>query len=364
MSNVIASGVAAWQSHTWNTHSHFTIFPARDIIINMNTKDSVIAVLKKSRDYVSGEKISETLGLSRMAVNSAVKSLRADGYEITSVTNRGYLLTRSPDIINCGELSAYLPSERTEKVLCLESVDSTNNRLRSLALEGAPAGQIVIAESQTAGRGRYGRSFASPKGKGVYLSALLRPQNVTAASVMSASAWVAAAIHNAVMNAFGVRTGIKWVNDLTLGSKKLCGILTEMSIESENGHIQYMVIGAGVNVNETAEDFPEEYRSVATSLYMHTGVKLSRAKLAAEMIKSLDKLSEDIPFNKQPYLDIYRTYNVTAGKEVRLVSANENSVAYAKAIDDEFGLVVIDKDGNEKTVHSGEASVRGLYGYV
>lgn len=330
----------------------------------MTTKDEVIAILKESSDYVSGEKISELLGLSRVAVNSAVKSLRADGYKITSSTNKGYMLVSSPDKITSGDLSRYIGKERADNVICLDSVDSTNNYLRKSAYDGANAGTVVIAESQSAGRGRYGRSFASPAGKGVYMSVLLRPENVTAEELSCVSAWVAVAVHNAIKSAYGILTGIKWVNDITLGNKKLCGILTEMSIESENGHVQYIIVGAGVNVNETAEDFPEQYRSVATSLYEYTGKKHDRTVLAAEMIKSLDILNRDLPRLKQKYLDAYRKYNVTIGKEVRVISPLGESSAFAAGLDDDFGLIIRTADGKEKTVHSGEVSVRGLYGYV
>ncbi|MDE7464672.1 MAG: biotin--[acetyl-CoA-carboxylase] ligase [Clostridiales bacterium] len=330
----------------------------------MTTKDEVIAVLSESGGYVSGEKISERLGISRTAINTAVKSLRAEGYVIDSSTNKGYALSHSPDTVSCGMLSLYLGKERAENITCLDCVDSTNNYLRKSALDGAESGHVVIAESQTAGRGRLGKSFASPAGKGVYMSLLLRPQNVTAEEVSSVSAWVASAIHNAVFAACGVRTGIKWVNDITLGSKKLCGILTEMSIESETKRIQYMIVGIGVNVNEDEADFPEEYRGIATSLHIHTKEKFDRAKLAAEMIKSLDALAADLPHNKQPYLDTYRKYNVTTGKDVRLISLSGDSVGYAVDITDDFGLRVRSENGEEKTVHSGEVSVRGLYGYV
>lgn len=329
----------------------------------MNTKDEVLAVLGTSDDYVSGEKMSEIVGVSRMAINSAVKSLRESGYIIKSSTNRGYMLESSPDIISCGALSLYLPPHRADNVICLKSVDSTNNYLRTLAIEGKPHGTVAIAESQSAGRGRMGRSFASPESKGVYLSMLIRPEQVRAEETSAVSAWVAVAIRDAVARAYGVDAGIKWVNDLTLGNKKICGILTEMSIESETGHIQYMVVGAGVNVNETEEDFPKEFRSVATSLKMETAKNYNRVRLAAEMIKSLDKLCSDFPSRKQYYLDSYRKYNVTTGKDVRLISGSAESVGFAKAIDDDFALVV-ETDGKEKSVHSGEVSVRGLYGYV
>lgn len=329
----------------------------------MKTKDEVLAVLKKRGDYVSGETLGETLGVSRMAVNAAVKALRQDGYEISSSTNRGYILTGAPDLINGGELLALLPAERAENILCLDSVDSTNNRLRELALAGAPAGQVVLAESQTAGRGRYGRQFASPTGKGVYLSMLFRPESVQPASVSTLTAHVAVAICDAVQTVCGVRPGIKWVNDLLLGNRKICGILTEMSVESESGHIQYVIVGAGVNVNETDADFPAALRPIATSILAETGQRFARARLAAQMITELDKLRAVWPHEKARYLAAYRKDCVTVGKTVRLSGADEQT-AFAKAIADDFGLIVRFPDGTEKTVSSGEVSVRGLYGYV
>lgn len=329
----------------------------------MKTKDEVLAVLKKHGGYVSGETLGETLGVSRMAVNAAVKALRQDGYEISSSTNRGYILTCAPDRLNSGELLALLPAERVEKILCLDSVDSTNNRLRELALTGAPAGQVVIAESQTAGRGRRGRQFASPAGKGVYLSTLFRPESVQPAAVTTLTAHVAVAICNAVETVCGVRPGIKWVNDLLLGNRKICGILTEMSVESENGHIQYVIVGVGVNANETENDFPAELRPVATSILTETGKRFDRARLAAQMILELDKLRAVWPHEKGRYLAAYRNDCVTVGKTV-ILSGTDEQTAFAQAVSDDFGLIVRFPDGTEKTISSGEVSVRGLYGYV
>ncbi len=329
----------------------------------MNTKDAVIAALRKQDDYVSGETLGKTLGISRAAVNSAIRSLRDDGYEILSSTNKGYAISSAPDKINCGELLAYLPPKRVENVLCVDCVDSTNNALRAMAFDGAKAGQIMIAEAQTAGRGRYGRQFVSPKGKGIYISALLRPDNVEPQNAAFITAWVAVAVSNAVEKVSGIRPVVKWVNDLLLGNKKICGILTEMSVESENGHIQYVIIGAGLNVNETAEDFPEELREKATSLYEYTGRKFSRAQIAAEIIKEFDIMAKAFPADKAKYLSAYRKDCVTVGKNVR-VCGKEEKKGVAKEISDDFGLVVRFENGEEKTVSSGEVTVRGENGYT
>ncbi len=327
------------------------------------TKDQVIAILKKSEGYVSGEEISQTLGISRAAVNSAVKSLRNDGYEILSSTNRGYSLSGSPDKLSTGELLALLPAERFSSVICLDTVDSTNNYLRTLAQSGAPDGQVVVSNMQTGGRGRLGRRFYSPEDKGVYFSMLMRPDTLPA-ETSNITAWVAVAMCSAVESACGVRPGIKWVNDLVMNGKKICGILTEMSLESETAHIQHLITGIGINANQTESDFPEDIRHIASSIAAETGLKISRANLTRDMILELDRLRADWPNQKQKYLADYRRDCVTLGKEVRFLRNGTEFIAFAEDIDDSFGLVVRFPDGRRESLTSGEVSVRGLYGYV
>ena len=329
----------------------------------IKTKDAVLAYLKKCGNYVSGETLGETLGISRMAINSAVNTLRRDGYEISSVTNKGYCVTASPDVINDGELLARLPAERLQKVLLLDSVDSTNNRLHEMAVAGAPDGQVIIAESQQAGRGRYGRTFVSPRGKGIYLSVLFRPIALQPVLASTLAAWVAVAMGNAVYKVCGVRPDIKWVNDLVLGKRKICGILTETTVESETGHIRHVIVGAGLYVNERPEAFPHELQNTATSLFAETGIRYNRAQIAAQMITELDTLGAAWPQEKEHYLKAYRQNCITVGNTVRL-SGKEERIGYAQDIDDNFGLIVRFDDGTQTTVISGEASVRGLYGYV
>ena len=261
------------------------------------TKDAVLAILRKENGYISGEHISRLLGVSRAAVNTAVKALRAEGYEILSSTNKGYHLHTVPNSLHAKELSAYLEEERMQAVECLDSVDSTNNRLRELALAGAPNGQVVLADKQTQGRGRRGRAFASPQDNGIYLSILFYPDSLPT-DIVEITAWTAVATNNAIAAVCGVRAGIKWVNDLVFGRKKVCGILTEMSVESEGGYVQYIIIGIGINVNEQEGDFPEELQDIATSLAMETGNTHSRARLAAALIHELDKMQEAWPSGK------------------------------------------------------------------
>lgn len=325
------------------------------------TKDAVLSILRKEKTHVSGEAISAQLGISRAAVNTAVKALRNEGFSIQSTTNRGYLLCAEPDAIDARALSAFLSEERMKTVLCVESVDSTNNRLKDLAFSGAPDGQVMIANEQTAGRGRMGRSFLSLKDQGIYLSMLLRPESLPS-DIAEITAWTAVAISGAVEEVYGVAPGIKWVNDLVMNGKKICGILTEMSVETESGRVQYVIVGIGVNVNQPQDFFPEELRHIATSLAVETGKCNPRAQLAAAMIRHLDQLRADWPKNKQPYLDTYRANNITAGKDILVVRAGEERPAKALSVNDDFSLQVQYPDGTEQTIFSGEVSIRGIYG--
>jgi len=324
------------------------------------TKDSVLSILLTAGECVSGESMSRELGISRAAVNAAVQTLRQEGYVISSSTRTGYTLASSPDKLRDGEMAARLGG-RAEKVVCLDSVGSTNDYLKLLAKDGAPEGTVVAANTQTAGRGRMGRSFLSPENEGVYLSILLRP-DCAPESVPQLTAWVAVAMRRALESSCGVSPGIKWVNDLVLGGRKLGGILTEMAAEGESGHIEYIVAGIGINVGQTA--FPEELSAMATSLYLETGKHFSRCALACAMIRELDALTAAFPLEKAAYLEDYRAACVTLGREVTFPAGGQTRSARAEGIDEDFGLSVRFADGHAETLRSGEVSVRGLYGYV
>lgn len=323
------------------------------------TKDLVLEILRQKQDYISGEKISTQLGISRAAVNTAVKSLRASGYDIRSSTNKGYCLHACPDALTARELSAFLPSERMEIITCLDSVDSTNNQLRALAFSGAPDGQVVLANEQTNGRGRRGREFLSPRDKGIYLSMLLRPDSLPT-DIAEITAWAAVAVINAIETLYGIAPGIKWVNDLVLGGKKVCGILTESFIESETGYVQHVLVGVGINVTEQA--FPQDLSKIATSLSMESDRSISRAKLAAQVIQELDHLRSSWPREREKYLAAYRRRDITVGRDIVVLRGDSRRNAVAISIDDHFALNVRYQDGSCETLSSGEVSICGLYG--
>ena len=323
----------------------------------MTTKDAVLAMLLREQGYVSGERMSEAIGVSRMAVSGAAKALRGEGYEIESVTNRGYIIKNAPERLSAGELAARLGDERAESIICLDEADSTNRALREAAENGAGQGSVVIACGQRTGRGRQGRSFFSPKGKGVYLSYLMRPECSAAASA-ELTAWAAVAARRAVARVCGARVGIKWVNDLMLGGKKLGGILTEMSIEAESGAVAYAVVGVGININTAPDDFGAELCGIATSLAAETGKPQSRADIAAALITELDAVCKGMPHERAGYLAEYRATDTVCGHEVVLVQSGGESCAEALAINDDFSLLVRDENGNERSVRSGEVRVR------
>ena len=329
------------------------------------TREKVLSFLNESGGiYCSGATMSRALGISRAAVWKAIDALRQEGYEISSVPRRGYRLERSPDLLSAGELAGTLRGcPFGQHIICLDSVDSTNNYAKKLAGEGAPHGTVVLTDHQTGGRGRRGNSFLSPAGKGLYLSVLLRP-DLPPAEVINLTAWIAVAVCDAVEQVIGERPGIKWTNDLILRSKKLCGILTEMSLEAETGELQYVVAGIGINVSQTGADFGSEVGALAISLEQALGRRIRRSELAAAVIRALARMMDDFPHEKAAYLERYRADCLTVGKEVRLIRKGETRIAFAEAIDDDFALVVRGADGSVETVTAGDVSVRGLLGYV
>ena len=325
------------------------------------TKDEVYSILKNSEGYVSGEKISSQLGVTRAAVNTAVKTLRKEGYEIASTTNKGYLLVSSPDRLTSADITSYLGPERMQTVQVLQTTDSTNRRAAELAMNGAPDGLTVIANEQSAGRGRLGRSFHSPKDTGIYFSVLLRP-TCKPAEIVQITTWTAVAIAKAVERATGMRPDIKWVNDLLMGGRKICGILTEMSVESETGTIQYVVAGIGVNVNQEPSDFPEELRGIAGSIAMAAGHPVQRARLAACMIEEMDNLRKAWPSGREDYLKAYREMCISTGRDVLVTDARHTGEfakhGFCEAVNDDFSLRIRYEDGSYENVSSGEVSVK------
>ena len=326
------------------------------------TKDEVLSFLKESGKPVSGQEMSRMLGISRAAVWKAIEQLRRDGYEISAGTNRGYQLAHSPDrLTREGVLAALGEHPWKNYVQVFDSIDSTNTYARQLAAGGAPEGTVVVADHQTAGRGRRGRSFLSPSGVGVYLTVLLRPQ-VRPEQILHLTAMVGVAACNAVERVSGLRPGIKWTNDLVYGKKKMSGILTELSVEAETRETSYVVSGIGLNCGE--DEFPEELRDMATSIKMETGKPVDRCELAAELIRELERMNRGLFTEKEIWLRQFARDCVTVGQDVKIVRGDEVRFAHVDGIGPDAELLVTYPDGAKDTVSSGEVSVRGMYGYL
>lgn len=249
-----------------------------------------------------------------------------------------------------------------DRFSCLETIDSTNNRLKILAREGASHGTALCADRQTGGRGRLGRSFLSPPGVGVYLSILLRPDCMPE-SLMHLTCAAAEAMCDALENTAGFRPGIKWTNDLVYGKRKLCGILTELGL-AENGRVDYAVVGIGVNCCQKPGDFPPELRDTAASIAMVTGREPSRERLAAAMLDALYRMDETLFSGREETMARYRRDCVTIGQEISLLKTD--TVRHGKALDvgSDGALIVEFSPGQREAVSSGEVSIRGMYGYL
>ncbi|MBQ1416338.1 MAG: biotin--[Selenomonas sp.] len=242
------------------------------------------------------------------------------------------------------------------RIICHEEIDSTNNAAKRLAREGAAEGTVVVAESQTGGKGRLERQFFSPKGKGIWFSVVLRPkflpQEAPKCTLLAAVAVARA------MTEFGLKPGIKWPNDLLYDNKKLVGILTEMSAEMDG--INYIVIGTGINVNIAPEEFPEELRSVATSLSQMKGANLPRVKFLQAVLRALDDLYAKVQVEGfAPVLKEWRQYSITLGQEVKVIGVRDGEVYYGKAVDiDDEGALLVDTAAGRQRVLAGDVSIR------
>ncbi len=319
----------------------------------MTVKESVLRVLEERRgSFVSGEYLASALGVSRSAVWKAVKSLEAEGHSVTAVTNKGYCLDAESDILSQEGMRPWLPAKYQDLPITIHKVTgSTNDDAKALAVQGAVHGTVVLAEEQTSGKGRLGRSFYSPKNSGIYLSVVLRPELLFTDAVLITTA-AAVSVCRAVEEVAGISPQIKWVNDVFVGDKKVCGILCEAVSGFESGRVECVVVGIGINVS--AAEFPDEISSVAGSLF-DQNPGFSRNRLAAAVINHLLAFSETL--TDRSFLEEYRSRSMILGKPIRFLEQGVWHDAVAVSVDDFGGLVVT--IGNElRTLSSGEVSVR------
>lgn len=323
----------------------------------MTTKEKLLALLEDSKGtFFSGEEIARTLQVSRAAVWKAVSALREDGYTIDAATNKGYRLSPDSDILSPQGIRRFLkPEYRDLDLTVLPTAPSTNALVREKANQGRPEGCVIVACEQTDGRGRYGRQFFSPIDSGVYLSLLLRPTAYSPQQATCLTAAAAAAMCQAIEAVTGQQPGIKWVNDIFLHGKKVCGILTEAAVGLETGTLNYMVLGAGVNLYPPAEGFPEEIQPIAGSV-LERSCPEAKNRLVGEF------LNRFWDFYTHPecrtYLEDYRSRSLAIGQNVTVLSAGRAVSAYAYGIDDDFRLLVRYENGDTEALSYGEIRIQ------
>lgn len=325
-------------------------------------KGKILAFLKCSKDYVSGQEISQKLNVSRTAVWKHINNLRKEGYVIDAIKNKGYRLLMPTDRISAAEITQGLStSEIGRRLVVLDEVDSTNNEAKRQAECGACSGTIIISEKQTAGKGRRGRNWTSPKDCSVFMTVLLKPDMPPSrASMLTLVA--AMAVRHAVYEVSGVEAMIKWPNDLVCDGKKICGILTEMSAEMD--YINYVIIGIGINVN--MEEFPEEIADKASSLSLCCGKRLDRNRIIASFCNAFERVyARFMPdCDMKNLMEEYNAVLVNLGKPVRVMDMENVCEGISEGINEKGELLVRKADGTVERILSGEVSVRGVYGYV
>ena len=294
--------------------------------------------------------------VSRTAIWKHVQSLRKRGYQISSSERLGYKLENIPNLL-LPEIVQYGLQTKifgvNSSYIYKTSVTSTNEIAKKMAYQGAATGTVVVAEEQTGGRGRLERSFFSPKGKGILFSVILHPQ-CSAKDAPKFTLMAAVAVARA-MERLNLRPEIKWPNDIMFDGRKLVGILTEMS--AEIGHVNYIVVGIGINVNFSREDFPESIREIASSLSEIAGEELNRAAVFRAVLEEFEKLYTENNFDE--VFKLWRKYNITLGKKVTVFSADTGDIFSGTAVDiNEDGALIVDTDGKRKTVYAGDVSIR------
>lgn len=324
--------------------------------------EKVLKLLIEAEDFLSGEDMSRILGVSRTAIWKHIKKLRDDGYDIQSVTNKGYRIALQPDQLDAYEMMQLIKEMHLVKqVFVYKTIDSTNKEAKRKVMEEGLGTALFISEEQTLGIGRRGRHWVSKSGTGIFMSLLLRP-NIKPLNASMLTLLAGIAVQKAIEKETGLNAKIKWPNDLVLNNKKICGILTEMN--SEIDFINYVVIGIGINVNQS--EIEQELIDMATSLSLEGGKNYSRKSIIIAFLEAFENLYDQ--FVQRESLDfIINEYNklcVNVGRTVKAEINGQTIIGESIKVNETGALIIRKEDNEELTVHSGEVSVRGLYGYV
>lgn len=313
----------------------------------MPLKNDILYELLNNRDYISGQELADKFGKSRAAVWKAIKALIAEGYSIDAVTNRGYMLTENNDMISAQSIKANMKND--VDVYYYSTTDSTNNCCKRILADGKQGEFLVVAEKQTAGRGRQGKSFYSPPSTGIYFSLVIRP-HTSLQNAVTATTAAAVAVCRAIEKLTDKKPKIKWVNDVYLDGKKICGILTEAMSNFEDGTVDSVIIGIGVNIHTS--DFPDNVEGAGC-----LNVNISRSRLIGAIA---DELLDIVGGDYKSFIDYYRSHSLVIGEKIKFIQNGRVTPALAVAIDETGGLEVELENGEHTTLRSGEISIRKI----
>lgn len=321
----------------------------------MSVKDEVLKQLEENKgSYISGANLANTLNVSRNAIWKAIKALEKSGYSINAITNKGYCLDIDNDILSSQSIKKYTSYDMDIHIY--ETVTSTNTVLKEMAENGAKEGTVIIANKQTLGRGRLGKNFYSPAGTGIYLSVLLRP-DIPAEKALFLTTSAAVATARAIEDVCDKKADIKWVNDIYISDKKVCGILTEANFNIETGKLDYAIVGIGINICFPKEGFPDEINNIATAVFDTLSDSVNkRSILIAHLLNYF--MDYYTNFNKKDYVKEYIDRSMLLGRNISIIKAGESIPAKAIDIDSNCRLKVEFEDGTAKWLNSGEVSIR------
>ncbi len=316
-------------------------------------KSLLDAFTKSEEEFLSGQHLAELIGCSRTAVWKHIEELRKEGFELEAVRRKGYRIVKRPEKIMADEVRLGLKTERLGQHIHYEdTVDSTQKMALRLSLDGVPEGTVVIAEEQTAGRGRMERRWHSPKFTGVWMSIILRP-NLMPQKAPQLTLIAAVAVVQAIEELTDLHPQIKWPNDILINGKKMTGILTELQAESDR--INSIIIGIGMNVNQEENSYPEELRSIATSLFIETGKKINRAELIRHVLANLEHLYDlYLEAGFYPIKILWESYAVSIGKMITARMLQGNIYGKALGITDDGVLMIEDLAGEKHYIYSAD----------
>ena len=321
-------------------------------------EDKILNELKRAENYISGEYLSSTLNISRSAIWKHIKNLKSKGYLIDGISNKGYKLISSPDLLNKSELLPLLNTSIIGKnIIHFDDIDSTNIKAKELAQKDIEDGSIIISEKQTLGSGRFNRKWFSPLG-GLWFTLVLRP-NIPPTEAPKITQIAAASIYKTLRD-FNINTTIKWPNDILLNDKKLCGILAEMKCDMDRVH--YLILGIGMNINIDENAFDESVKSIATSLKLQYDKQFERREILAAFLNHFETLYNKFVYNfdLSETISICREHSNIFGKQAKLITYNTEEIVTCISLSDAGDLIVKDSNGNEKSVLAGEISFNGM----